>query len=412
MGLYLLSSSKLASPTLFRLHARLLLGQPERWRLPGLLQRAIHELFQSRGYTATFDALKRLTGFNDADLGSCSNTPLPAGCSTSGDTAWHFTYDADGNQTRSTDPRNQNIYISYDNLDRPLCRGTVSSDVNPCQNSAYAKYFYDSYDNTSNPQVTFPPGCVAPSGSYASDPVGRTTAERFTGNGSAGSGWRCYGYDQRGQLDQSTLSVNADAQITTQTMNMIYNDGGEITCLVYPDGETVNSTYDVNGRFRKAYFGTSSSPDPVPFLVGQTTYLNKGLLSGMSIGGSGPKASGPTTPVFTTAYTYDGIQRLQSSSATLNGNTFWSQARTYDNLGNVFGLSTTVPAQGGGTKLQNEAFCYDALNRLAWAGNTGTPSGGDHCMSAPTGTTLSLYQQAYSYDDLDRISSGEAGTVS
>src|SRR6266568_3324546 len=53
----------------------------------------------------------------------------------------------------------------------------------------------------------------------------------------------------------------------------------------------------------------------------------------------------------------------------------------------------------------------DALSRLVWAGNSGTPSGGDHCGNAPSGTTLSTYQQAFSYDSLDRMASGPAGSV-
>jgi YD repeat-containing protein len=51
------------------------------------------------------------------------------------------------------------------------------------------------------------------------------------------------------------------------------------------------------------------------------------------------------------------------------------------------------------------------LCRLVWAGNTGTPSGGDHCGNAPSGTTLSTYQQSFSYDNLDRLTSGPAGTI-
>jgi YD repeat-containing protein len=37
---------------------------------------------------------------------------------------------------------------------------------------------------------------------------------------------------------------------------MTYNDLGTINSLTYPDGETVTSQYDSNGRLRSAYFGT------------------------------------------------------------------------------------------------------------------------------------------------------------
>jgi RHS repeat-associated protein len=118
---------------------------------------------------------------------------------------------------------------------------------------------------------------------------------------------------------------------------------------------------------------------------------------------------GALVPVFTTATTYDSIQRPLSTSVTEAGQTVWSQTRTYDNVGNVLGLSTVVPTQGGGSMTENEAFCYDALNRLMWAGNSGTPTGGDHCMAPPTGTTLPAYSQAYNYDNLDRMGGNTSG---
>jgi hypothetical protein len=107
----------------------------------------------------------------------------------------------------------------------------------------------------------------------------------------------------------------------------------------------------------------------------------------------------------------DGIQRPQSTSASVGGSTIWSQGRTYDNVGNTLQLSTTVPTVGGGTQTDNQSFCYDALSRLIWGGNSGTPTGGDHCGTAPSGTTLSTYQQSFSYDDLDRLTSGPAGSI-
>src|SRR5260370_14572838 len=199
-----------------------------------------------------------------------------------------------------------------------------------CQVSGYVQYFYDSYTNASNPSVTCPAGCLAPQNAYASDPVGRPTAELF-GPAAGPNGWRCYGYDQRGQQDMSMLSVTANGQTTSQMVNMSYNDGGELTGLVYPDGETVTSQYDTNGRFQKAYFRTPSTPDPVNFLVGQTCYTTSRQLSSLAIGGSGP-TSGTPTPVLTPNFGYDGIQRPPTTSATGGSNTTCSQARTSANV--------------------------------------------------------------------------------
>ena len=137
--------------------------------------------------------------------------------------------------------------------------------------------------------------------------MGKKTAELFIGTSGAGSGWRCYGYDARGQTDQSTLSVTTpDAGTVTQTVNMTYNDGGEVTGLVYPDGETLTSTYDGNGHLKSIYFGTASSTDPVQFLVGQVSYTNAGQIAGMAIGGMAAKTATPT-PVYTTSTTYDAM---------------------------------------------------------------------------------------------------------
>ena len=127
------------------------------------------------------------------------------------------------------------------------------------------------------------------------------------------------------------------------------------------------------------------------------------------MGGSGPKTGTPTT-LFTTSFSYDGIQRPTGISVTEGSTTLFSQMATYDNVGNVLGLSTSVPTQSGGTATENEAFCYDALSRLVWAGNSGTPSGGDHCMSAPSNSGMGSYLQAYRYDSLDRLTSGPAGS--
>ncbi|GCE23195.1 RHS repeat-associated core domain-containing protein [Dictyobacter kobayashii] len=171
----------------------------------------------------------------------------------------------------------------------------------------------------------------------------------------------------------------------------------------------VTSQYDNNDYLRSAYFGGAGTTDPATFLVGQISYTNAGQLAGMAFGGTGLTTNVPT-PVFSTSLSYDGIQRPLTSTATRSGTTFWSQTRTYDNVGNVINLNTTVPTTTNGTKTNSQSFCYDDLNRLVWSGNTGTPTGGNHCGLAPNGTTVSTYQQSYSYDALDRLTNGPSGS--
>jgi hypothetical protein len=72
-------------------------------------------------------------------------------------------------------------------------------------------------------------------------------------------------------------------------------------------------------------------------------------------------------------------------------------------VGNVTGVATTLPA---GT--DNQVFCYDAFNRLVWAGATGTPSCG---ASLTEGTlTSAAYTQSYAYDANNRLTTGPAGS--
>ena len=103
---------------------------------------------------------------------------------------------------------------------------------------------------------------------------------------------------------------------------------------------------------------------------------------------------------------YDNDLRLTSMSL-LNvslGTTLFSSSRGYDTAGNVTSVNTTLAS---GT--DNQKFCYDDLNRLVWAGATGTPS----CGGTVTAGTLTSaqYTATYSYDTLNRITGGALGTL-
>ena len=129
---------------------------------------------------------------------------------------------------------------------------------------------------------------------------------------------------------------------------------------------------------------TSRERDPNGAIMSGVQYTLAGLFSSLVLGGLTYKGTA-TTPLTVNLGTTNPAPL--SVSAVVSGKTLLSEQRTYDNVGNMENLNTTLSSTGGGSKTDNQSFCYDALNRLVWAGNTGTPAGGDHCGSAPGGTT-------------------------
>jgi hypothetical protein len=88
------------------------------------------------------------------------------------------------------------------------------------------------------------------------------------------------------------------------------------------------------------------------------------------------------------------LSRLSDSAV------LFEQAPTFDVVGNVTKLNTTLPA---GT--DNQAFCYDEQNRLIWASSVSdlTPCGGTTTVGTLSGAS---YTQSFNYDTLGRLTSG------
>ncbi|HEX6800132.1 MAG TPA: hypothetical protein VF116_20640, partial [Ktedonobacterales bacterium] len=79
----------------------------------------------------------------------------------------------------------------------------------------------------------------------------------------------------------------------------------------------------------------------------------------------------------------------------------------YDAASNVTAADTTLP----GSVTDNQSFCYDEQNRLTWASSY---SGTGPCGLVNNGGSLTAqgakYTATYSYDTLDRLLSGPAGS--
>jgi RHS repeat-associated protein len=230
------------------------------------------------------------------------------------------------------------------------------------------------------------------------------TTEQFTsGPSNSMSGSYCYAYDARGEQTGEIVSIADGAspyQIGTQ-----YNDAGVVTQLTYPTGTVAQFLFTSQERLSEI---THTASGTTTYVVHNITYNGAAGAAGKPdsyvLGGS-LNACSTASPYACATLTYDNDLRLTGETFTdaTGAVTDYAMTRTYDAAGNVTSVSSALPAAGGQSGGQdNQQFCYDALNRLTWAGTTGTnPCTGQ----AVTGTTLTnaSYTASYSYDISNRI---------
>jgi len=116
------------------------------------------------------------------------------------------------------------------------------------------------------------------------------------------------------------------------------------------------------------------------------------------------------TALLAEQFGYDANLRTTSASASWqsgsgNSGTAFSQNLTYDAASNLTSLSTTqasVPGQSNSGGSETQVFCYDAQNRLVWAGNTGTPTCSGNGTPAVSGN-IGTYTSSYAYTNLGQL---------
>src|SRR5579885_840086 len=323
----------------------------------------------------TYDLAGRKTSETDPDLGTVT-----------------YQLDNDGNVVQQTDARGDTVYSGYDALDRPLWRNTTNSST-----GAYVTYSYDG---------TVPSGVSCSGITPGSNAVGQVTTEQFkSGPSNSFSGSYCYGYDARGELIGQTDTLAGTTYLPTL---YTYNDAGVVTKLTYPTQEYEQYNFSPQERLVSI---TRSARGTTNYLVPSITYNNAAGAAGKPdsyvLTGSGPCAYANGSTVCA-SLTYDNDFRLTGATYTTptssSSITDYSLSVTYDPVGNVTSVSEGLPAAGGVSGGQdNQQFCYDALNRLTWAGNSGT----NPCTNqAVTGTTLASqydYTASYQYDGSNRL---------
>jgi RHS repeat-associated protein len=296
--------------------------------------------------SSTYDLLGRALTLNDADLGN----------------GWAYTYDANGNLLSTQDPRPSGgmVWIGYDGQNRPLWRNTTNSG-----SGAYVTYGYDS----------------TASGNQGK---GRLTSESFTGGTASDplSGAYSYSYDARGQV---TLLKQTTTELVTYNVGYGYNDAGQPTTVTYTDGETLGYSYTSYGWLQNATTPTAN-------LALNLSYTNSAGAAGKPTGAS------LANNTYSWSATYDTDLRLTNLSVLAGSTTEFALARSFDAVGNVTSAYTTLPAGQ-----DHQTFCYDAQNRLTWAGSSGTPSCGSG-LAAGT-LTAAYYSSSFSYDAQNRLTS-------
>jgi RHS repeat-associated protein len=299
--------------------------------------------------TSVYDDLGHVSSLTDPDSGTTT-----------------YTYDPNGNLTKSVDARGSagTVYTGYDGLNRPLWDNSTNSST-----GAWVTYTYDSTVS-------------------GNDGVGQLTGETFTGSGGL-SGSYAFTYDGRGQQIGETVTVNG----TNYPVQVAYNDNGEMVSQTYPTGEVVSANRDANGWLT----GLSTT-------LGTTTTI----ASNLAYTGLAGAAGKITTMDFGSGdiynASYDTGLRLTSASLTrASDNALLYQTQpAYDAADNVVNVQTSI---SGATDTQQ--FCYDSLNRLTWAGSTGTPP----CAGLTPGTlTAAQYQQSDNYNVDGGLTSGPSGS--
>jgi RHS repeat-associated protein len=294
-----------------------------------------------------------------------------------------YSYDADGNVTQMVDARGASgtTYAGYDALDRQTWRNTTNSST-----GAYVTY---GYDDTTNGNLG----------------IGRLTSETFSGGpNNVWSGSYHTNYDGRGQPTTTTETINGTTYATSAT----YDDVGRRLTQTYPDGEVVSTSYTAQGWLAglTTAFPSGMNGGATITLVNNLAYSGTAGALGLptSLGLNGQSGG---TSTYTIANTFDALGRPTDTKATRASDSalLYEDARGYDAAGNVVSMNTTLP-----TGADNQVFCYDDLNRLTWAGSTGTPACGG---SLTAGTlTSAQFTAAYSYDPLDRLTTSPLGTYS
>jgi hypothetical protein len=173
---------------------------------------------------------------------------------------------------------------------------------------------------------------------------------------------------------------------------LAYNDADQLTTTqTSVGGQSYDSTSGVLN-------GLSNTSTGAPTLAA-LSYNARALASAITYKDS----SGATLATQNLQYDSD-LRPTSASTGWQSGGTIYSDAVSYDAVGNVTSRTTTQAAVSG---VQN--YCYDEQNRLVWASNSvaAQPPAGESCgTTALQGTLGGSYTASYVYTHLGQLWQG------
>jgi YD repeat-containing protein len=355
----------------------------------------------SRTRTYTYDSLARVVCAADPEIYIATCPATSNGTYTTGTVG--YSYDANGNVTTKTAPQPNQYTASttvvttytYDALNRLTQRSYNPNTTPP------VSYFYDG-----NP----PSGCSVASFAFGSTAIGRLTSMCDGGGGTGGA--QALLYDSMGRILSDQRTTNS----VTKTTSYTYNVDGTIATIAYPSGSTI--AYATNA---------AEQPTSVTDVTNNINYVASAVYAPFG-GLASLSNSSASNPILTTAY-YN--KRLQPCRFAVNANHTASPSSCTDtNVGSVldqiynFNLCNSNSADNGyvckvsdtrsGMSARNANYTYDSLNRIS-SGYTDLSSG-QYCwgetytIDAWSNVTAVAAKSGYSGCGYDNFSQGTSSS--
>jgi len=312
-----------------------------------------------------------------------------------------FGYDAAGNQTRYTDGNGNSWWDTYNSW------GLQESRIAPPTaqySSAADSTVTTAYDADGRPATVTEPGGVTVADSYNN--VGELTGQSGAG-ADAATPTRSFGYDTAGDLTSASTTNTASSGSNATSETFTYNDRG---LVLTASGSAGSTSYGYNGDGQATAVadaaGTTSYTyddadrlatlsDPATGTMATYGYNSDSQVTGISYGPGGDAQT----------FGYDSLHQLTSGTLkTASGTTVASVSYGYNPDGQVTSQTTT-----GLAGPSSSMYTYDEAGRLAsWNNGTTTAQYGYD----GDGNLTSNGSKTYTYDARDELTGDGSNTYS